>query len=62
MSACPPTLATLDRHLSPDEVEQALAAVCDLLIPAPDLNLVNRDDLGALLRVLCVLRGALASV
>lgn len=54
------SLAQLPQQISPAEIDQALAAIADLMIPAPDLSLVSRDDLGTLIRILCVLRAALA--
>ena len=52
------------RHLhertTPAEVDAALRAVADLLAPEPDLHVVDRDALGTLLRVLCIVREVLA--
>ena len=54
-----PTCRELPQHLSPAEVDQALAAVADLLIPERDLSVIDRDGLSTLLRVLLLLRRAL---
>jgi hypothetical protein len=62
MSRSFPTLPTLAEHLSVDEVDNALTAVGDLLVPERDLSVVDRDCLSSLIRVLCVLRSALAPV
>lgn len=51
--------APLLQHYGPEDIDRALAAVCDLLIPSRDLHLVEREDLGTLLRLLRDLRLAL---
>ena len=55
----PPT--PLSQRLSADEVSAAFRAVAALLVPERDLNVVDRDDLGTLLRVLCIVREHLES-
>ncbi|AFL75380.1 hypothetical protein [Thiocystis violascens] len=47
---------TIAEHLSPDDVNAAFRAVADLLAPERDLSVVNRDELGTLLRLLCLVR------
>jgi len=52
---------TLHEHLSPDDVDSAMRAVADLLAPERDLSVVGRDDLGTLIRLLCIVRQVLTA-
>jgi hypothetical protein len=52
---------TLHEHLSPDEVDASFRAVADLLTPERDLSTIDRDDLGTLIRLLCIVRQVLAA-
>ena len=51
--------APLHMRTSVEEVDAAFRAVADLMAPERDLSVVDRDELGTLLRVLCIVRETL---
>lgn len=52
--------APLHERTSVEEVDLAFRAIADLMVPERDLSVVDRDELGTLLRVLCIVREVLA--
>ena len=51
--------APLHMRTSVEEVDAAFRAVADLLVPERDLSAIDRDELGTLLRLLCIVRETL---
>jgi hypothetical protein len=53
--------APLHERTSVEEVDAAFRAVADLMAPERDLSVVDRDELGTLLRLLCIVRETLSA-